>query len=105
MLTSTGPRHTTSLSDILALEEVQAVYIATPNCYHKEQVITAARAGKHVLVEKPIALSVPDAEEMIAACRANGVRLMAGYMMRFHAHHQRLKAMIDSGELGQVVYG
>jgi predicted dehydrogenase len=93
------------VEDLLALPEVEAVYIATPNCYHKDQVIAAARAGKHILVEKPLALTVPDAEEMIAECKQNGVLLMAGYMMRFHAHHRKLKAMIEGGELGQMVYG
>jgi predicted dehydrogenase len=89
---------------LLALPEVDAVYVATPNCFHKDQVIAAAHAGKHVLVEKPLALTVSDAEEMIAACRRNGVLLMAGYMMRFHSHHRKLKEMIDAGDLGQVVY-
>ncbi len=100
-----GVHYFTAVEPLLALPDVQAVYIATPNCYHKEQVIAAARAGKHVLIEKPVALTVTDAEEMIAICNENGVKLMAGYMMRFHAHHQKLKAMIDAGDLGQVVYG
>jgi predicted dehydrogenase len=99
------PRHFNRVEDLLAVPEMQAVYIATPNCFHKEQVIAAARAGKHILVEKPLALTVADAEEMIAACKLHGVKLMAGYMMRFHAHHQRLKEMIERGDLGQVVYG
>ena len=93
------------LAALLARPEIQAVYIATPNAVHKEQVIAAARAGKHVLVEKPLALSAADAQEMIAACQENDVKLMAGYMMRFHAHHRRLKEMIDAGALGQVVFG
>ncbi len=95
----------TRAEDLLALPEVEAVYIATPNCYHKEQTVAAARAGKHVLVEKPMALSERDAEEMVTACRRAGVQLMVAYMMRFHAHHQRLKAMIEAGELGQVTFG
>jgi predicted dehydrogenase len=98
-------RHFTRMEDLLAVPEIQAVYIATPNCFHKEQVIAAARAGKHVLVEKPVALTLADAQDMVAECRHNNVRLMAGYMMRFHAHHQKLKAIIAAGELGQVVYG
>ncbi len=92
-------------ADLLNQPDIQAVYIASPNKFHKEQVIAAAQAGKHVLVEKPLALTVADGEAMLAACQANGIRLMAGYMMRFHAHHQKLKAMIDAGELGQVVFG
>jgi len=99
------PRWFTRAEDLLALPEIEAVYIATPNGYHKEQAIAAARAGKHVLVEKPMALSERDAEEMLAACRAAGVQLMVAYMMRFHAHHQRLKAMIEAGELGQITFG
>lgn len=95
----------TAVEALLARPEIQAVYIATPNGFHKDQVIAAARAGKHVLVEKPLALSVADAEAMIAACQDNGVKLMAGYMMRFHAHHVRLKQLIEAGALGQVIYG
>jgi predicted dehydrogenase len=92
-------------AELFKQSDIQAIYIASPNNFHKEQVIAAAQAGKHVLVEKPIALTIADAEAMLAACKANGVRLMVGYMMRFHAHHQRLKAMIEAGELGQVVFG
>ena len=98
-------RHFQHVEELLGLPEIQAVYIATPNHLHSQQVIAAARAGKHVLVEKPLALSVADGEKMIAVCKENGVKLMAGYMMRFHAHHLRLKEMIERGELGQVVYG
>ena len=93
------------VEELLALPEIEAVYIATPNCFHKDQVIAAARAGKHVLVEKPLALTLADAEEMVAECRRSGVLLMAGYMMRFHAHHRELQRMIAAGDLGQVVYG
>ena len=85
--------------DLLALPEVEAVYIATPNY------LAAAKAGKHILVEKPLALTVEQALEVIAACRQAGVKLATGLMMRFHAHHRRLKAMIDEGQLGQLVFG
>ncbi len=95
----------TRLEDLLALPEVDAVYIATPNHLHRDQTVAAARAGKHVLVEKPFATTIAEAEEMIAACQEAGVKLMAGYLMRFHAHHRRLKAMVEAGELGQVVFG
>lgn len=99
------PHWYTDVDRLLAHPGLQAVYIATPNHLHKEQAVAAARAGKHVLVEKPMALTLADAEAMIEACRQNGVRLMVGYMMRFHAHHRRLKQMIDAGDLGQVVFG
>jgi len=99
------PNAYTTLDDILDSPEVEAVYIATPVFWHEEQVIAAANAGKHVLVEKPMAMTLAGGETMVKACQDNGVKFMAGYMMRFHAHHQRLKAMIDAGDLGQPVFG
>jgi predicted dehydrogenase len=99
------PAYDTSVEALLARQEVEAVYIATPNHLHKEQVLAAAAAGKHVFVEKPLALSVADAEEMVDACERAGVKLMVGYLMRFHAYHRHLKAMIEAGDLGQVVFG
>jgi predicted dehydrogenase len=95
----------TRYEDLLAIPEIEAVYIASPNCFHRAQVIAAARAGKHIFVEKPMALSVADAKEMMAACDQSGVKPMVGYLMRFHAGHQRLSQMIEAGELGQIVFG
>jgi predicted dehydrogenase len=95
----------TSVEALLAIPEVEAVYIASPNSYHAGQTIAAARAGKHVLVEKPMALTLADGQAMMDACAEEGVKLMCGYMMRFHAHHQWLKAQIEAGALGQPVFG
>ncbi|MHB9025328.1 MAG: Gfo/Idh/MocA family protein [Armatimonadota bacterium] len=89
---------------LLADAAVQAVYIATPAYLHHPQVLQAAKAGKHVLVEKPIALTTAQAEEMIAACRDAGVFLTEGYMMKFHALHQQARDMVARGEIGQVVF-
>ncbi|NLE43427.1 MAG: Gfo/Idh/MocA family oxidoreductase [Chloroflexi bacterium] len=99
------PVWTTQIDDVLSRPDVEAVYIATPVYLHKDQVIAAAWAGKHVLVEKPMAMTLTDGEEMLSVCSAQGVKFAAGYMMRFHAHHQRLRQMIDEGVLGQVVFG
>ena len=99
------PNIYTTLDDILASPEVEAVYIATPVFRHEAQVVAAANAGKHVLVEKPMAMTMAGGEAMVKACQENDVRFMAGYMMRFHAHHQHLKEMIDAGDLGQPVFG
>jgi predicted dehydrogenase len=95
----------TSLRQFLDAPEVDAVYIATPVHLHKDQAVAAAHAGKHILCEKPLCLTLRDCDDVIAACREHGVTLMVGYMMRFHALHQRLKKMIDTGALGQVVAG
>jgi 1,5-anhydro-D-fructose reductase (1,5-anhydro-D-mannitol-forming) len=67
------PRHTVRLDELLADEGIDAVYISTTNELHKAQTLAAARAGKHVLCEKPLALNLEDAREMVAACRQAGV--------------------------------
>jgi predicted dehydrogenase len=82
--------------------EIDAVYIATPVYLHAEQTIVAAEAGKHVLCEKPMALSVKECDEMIAACRANNVKLGVAYYRRFYPVISRMKEIIASGEIGKV---
>jgi len=91
-------------AELLADPEAQAVYIATPVFLHHKQVLDAAKAGKHVLVEKPLAGSVAEAEEMIAACRDAGVYLTEGYMMKNHALNVKAREMVESGEIGPVVF-
>ncbi|MBE7025408.1 MAG: Gfo/Idh/MocA family oxidoreductase [Ruminococcaceae bacterium] len=88
---------------ILSLDAVDAVYIATPVFCHKEQVIAAANAGKHILLEKPMALTSAEAEELKALCDAKGVRLSIGLMMRFHAYHEEIKRFIADGAIGDIV--
>lgn len=92
-----------NLEDILADKEIDAVYIASPVIFHKEQAIKAAKAKKHILIEKPIALSIEDGEEVINVCRQEGVKLAVGLMMRYHAYHQKMKEVVESGKLGQIV--
>lgn len=84
-------------------KEVEAVYIATPVFLHKEQTIEAARNGKHVLCEKPMALNAPDCEEMIEICKANNVKLGIAYYRRFYPLIKRIKEIIASGEIGETV--
>lgn len=88
--------------DQIADPDVDAVYIATPVFLHAEQTIAAAEAGKHVLCEKPMALNVNDCDNMIAACRANNVRLGIAYYRRFYPVIARVKEIIASGEIGAV---
>jgi predicted dehydrogenase len=99
------PRVYASEGELLADPEVEALYIATPVQVHLAQILAAANAGKHVLVEKPIARTVAEAEEAIAACQRAGVLLGCGYMMRFHALHVAARELIARGELGRVVAG
>lgn len=88
---------------LLADPEVEAVYIASPVGCHLEQIIAAAKAKKHVLSEKPIAMTVAEAEQAKAACDENGVLSASGFMMRYHAYHQAMKKLIADGELGDIV--
>ena len=84
--------------------DLDAVYVATPPNVHREQTLACARAGKHVLCEKPLGLTVADAEAMLAACVQAGVRLGTAFMMRFHAQHQAALKLIHDGRLGHPVF-
>jgi len=90
--------------DELLQSGVDAVYVATPPQAHCEQTIACARAGKHVLCEKPLGLTVPEAEAMIAACQQAGALLGTAFMMRFHAQHQAALRLLREGRLGQPVF-
>ncbi|MCB1381466.1 MAG: Gfo/Idh/MocA family oxidoreductase [Notoacmeibacter sp.] len=90
--------------DIFARDDIDAVVMALPPQFHAETAIRAVEAGKDVLVEKPIALSVADAERAVAAARANGRVFMVGHVLRFHPAFEHLKSLIDEGELGEVKY-
>jgi len=81
---------------------IDAVYIALPNHLHALWTIRAARAGKHVLCEKPLACSAHEGKEMLEACQAAGVQLMEGAMYRFHPRSQHLKKLLDEGTLGKL---
>lgn len=85
-------------------DDVDAVIMALPPQFHADSAVRAVEAGKDVLVEKPIALSVADAERTVASARAAGRVLMVGHVLRFHPAFERLKALIDEGELGEVRY-
>ena len=85
--------------------DLDAVYIATPPNVHREQTLACAQTGKHVLCEKPLGLTVADAEAMMAACAQAKVRLGTAFMMRFHTQHQAALKLIRDGALGQPVFG
>jgi predicted dehydrogenase len=90
--------------ELLAHEEIDAVHIASPVCYHKSQAIMAADAGKHILLEKPIALNAKEAQEIVDYCKKKNVRLAAGFMMRFATMHRKIKEMLDEEVIGQLIY-
>src|SRR5215218_2088522 len=95
------PRHTTSLDELVADPGVQVVYISTTNELHRDQTVAAARAGKHVLCEKPLALTLEDAREMVRACRDAGVVMGTNHHLRDAVTHRTLRRLIRSGAIGR----
>ena len=89
--------------ELYDLTEIDAVSIVTPESEHLNPVEAAARAKKHILVEKPIAHSVHEAEKMIAVTRQADVILMPGHLLRFETRYAMIKEMLDNHELGSVV--
>jgi predicted dehydrogenase len=80
--------------------DIDAVYVILPNALHAEYAIRAAQAGKHVMCEKPMAVSAAEAEAMIAACRQAGTKLMIGYRSQFEVHNLRAIELARTGALG-----
>lgn len=91
-----------SYDDLLADHRIDAIYIPLPHHLHAAYSILAARAGKHVLVEKPAALSREEFLRARDACRQSGVLLMEGMMYRFKAIHARVRALVNEGRIGRV---
>jgi predicted dehydrogenase len=91
-----------SYEEVLADPEVDAVYNPLPNHLHERWTIAAARSGKHVLCEKPMALTAAEAERMIAACEAEGILLMEAFMYRLHPTWESVRAAVASGRIGDL---
>ncbi|WP_295529900.1 Gfo/Idh/MocA family oxidoreductase [uncultured Thioclava sp.] len=94
---------TTSIADALADETVQAVYISSTNEKHFAQVMAAISAGKHVLCEKPLAMTAAQAAEMIAAAKVAGVTLSVNHHLRCAGSHRKIRELIASGAVGRVL--
>ncbi|MBO4979975.1 MAG: Gfo/Idh/MocA family oxidoreductase [Clostridia bacterium] len=92
-----------SVQALLALDEIEAVYIASPVFCHREQCALAAKAGKHILLEKPMGLSVAEAREIADDCERAGVKLGVAFMMRFHSYHREMRRLVREGLLGEIV--
>ena len=92
-----------SYEDVLKRDDIDAVHLISPNAVHAEQAILAARHGKHVFVEKPIANTLADGKEMIAACQKADVVLMVGHHLRRLAGFRKLKALIVDGAIGDPI--
>ena len=90
-------------TELIADADLDAVYIATPPHLHRQQTLAAAAVGKHVLVEKPMALSTAECDEMTAACRRAGVKLGVAYYRRFYPIVRRMKEIIADGSIGKIL--
>lgn len=87
----------------LARSDLDVVWVATPNQFHAEHVVVAAEAGKHVVCEKPMALTLADCDRMIAAAAANNVKFMLGHSKLMQAPIRKMREVLDSGVLGEVI--
>lgn len=98
------PSHCASLDALLADPRIDAVYISTTNELHKAQALAAAAAGKHVLCEKPLALNLADAREMVTACARAGVVLGTNHHLRNAATHRKIRELVQDGTIGTPLY-
>jgi glucose-fructose oxidoreductase len=82
-----------TMARLAEIRDIDIVYVVTPNALHAQHTIDAARAGKHVICEKPMAVSVAECDAMLAACRSNNVKLSIGYRLQFEPHYEALKRL------------
>lgn len=97
------PRVSTDWEEIVSAPDVDAAVVATPNALHAPQAVALLRSGKHVMVEKPMAMSVGECDEMIEASRASGASLMVAHCWRFREEVRAMRDRISARELGEVV--
>lgn len=93
-----------SYDQLLDDPQIEAVYIPLPNSLHKEWAIKAARKGKHILCEKPLALNSKDCRQIIDECQQNNVKLMEGFMYRYSNRIRKARQIIEENQIGQVKY-
>ncbi len=99
------PKAYTSEADLLADPDIDAVYIATPVVFHAKQAMMAADAGKHILIEKPLAMTSDEGQRIIDYCESKGVKIAAGLMMRYGSYIQAMKQAVADGQIGRPVSG
>mgnify|MGYP001117268598 CR=1 FL=1 len=95
-------KYYTDYRKLVADKEIEAVTVATSESVHKEVTIAAAENGKHVMVEKPFAMNLDDADEMISAVRKAGVSCMVGHVLKFDTRYSMINDRIEKGELGKI---
>jgi len=98
------PRSTTSLSALVEAADIDAVYISSTNELHRDQLFAAAAAGKHVMCEKPLALTLADARAMVAECKRHGVVMGTNHHLRNAATHRAMRDAIAEGRIGKPLF-
>lgn len=98
-----GGKFYSDQEEMLQKEHPDAVIVATPEHDHCQPVLAAARHGCHVFVEKPLATNQQDADEMITACKENGVKLMTGHILRFEVNYAMIESAVRSGTIGRFL--
>jgi len=93
-----------SFDELLSDPAVEVVHIASPNSLHADQTVQAARAGKHIMCEKPMSLTVADGERMVEICRSHRVKLGVGFQNRHHPAHQEARRLIVEGAVGEITH-
>ncbi|MGN6195763.1 MAG: Gfo/Idh/MocA family protein [Ginsengibacter sp.] len=93
-----------NFDNIKSNPEIDAVYVITPNALHHDEVIRVAKAGKHVICEKPMAINPTEAREMIEACEKANVKLLVGYRLHFEPHTLEVIRQRSSGEFGKITF-
>lgn len=93
-----------NFDDVKNNKDIDAVYVITPNGLHKEQVIRVAKAGKHAICEKPMAINAKEGQEMVDACKKAGVKLLVGYRMHFEPKTLEIIRMRKEGEFGKALF-
>ena len=94
----------TSYDAIRDNPDIDAVYVITPNALHHDAVIRVAKAGKHVICEKPMAINAKEGQEMVDACKQAGVKLLVGYRMHFEPHTLEIIRQRNAGQFGKVLF-
>ena len=97
-----GMQYHDQLAQVLNDPDVDAVIIGSETCYHEEHVVAAARAGKHILLQKPMALTLESCDRMLEAAEQSGIRLALAFQMRCDPANQCIKDIVDSGVLGKI---
>jgi len=100
-----GCSYVTSIEELLANDDIQAVSICTPSGMHSEQAIAAAQAGKHILCEKPLDITLEKIDAMIEAAEANSVKLAAVFQTRTYPSSKKVREAVRGGKLGKLVLG